>query len=226
MLPLARTAAAAGHTVTLTGPLSLAPTVRQAGLTFVSSGPDVTPQRGPLQPLMEHEYRVVGEHFAGRLARARAAELNSLCQDQRPDVIVRDEMDFGSVVVAERVEIPHASVIVIAAGSFVKPALVAEPLNRLRADYGLPADPDLAMLTRNLVLAGVRQLPTEVVLTVGRGIDPAEFGIQPRHVHVEQYIPQSMLLPDCVALLNHAGSGSGPWHPRTRTTAGMHPDGR
>jgi len=188
-------------------------------------------------------------------------------------VIVRDEMDFGSAVAAERLGIPHASVVVIAAGSFVKPALVAEPLSRLRADHGLPADPDLGMLTRDLVLCpfprafrdptdplrpgahyfgpealgqpraarrllerlagrptlyltlgtifntesgdlfsrvldGVRGLDLDVVVTVGRGMDPAELGPQPGRVHVERYVPQAALLPHCTAVLSHAGSGS------------------
>jgi len=274
MLPLATRAAAAGHTVTITGARSLGSTVRRVGLGFVSSGPDVRPQRRTLQPVdLTMEFQVVGEHFAGRLAAVRAAELLPLCEDFRPDVIVRDEMDFGSAVTAERLGIPHASVVVIGAGSFVKPALIAEPLSRLRADHGLPADPDLGMLTRDLVLCpfprafrdpadplgpaahyfrpeppdrlpagsrlldqlagrptlyltlgtifntesgdlfsrvldGVRGLDLEVVVTVGRGIDPAELGPQPRHVHVERYVPQAALLPHCAAVLSHAGSGS------------------
>jgi MGT family glycosyltransferase len=58
------------------------------------------------------------------------------------------------------------------------------------------------------IVAGVRRLPVEVVVTVGRGLDPAELGAQPRNVHVEQYVPQSLLLPHCAAVVSHAGSGS------------------
>ena len=71
MLPLARRAAAAGHTVTVTGARSLGSTVRRAGLGFISTGPDVRPQRRSLQPVdLDNEYLVVGEYFAGRLARS------------------------------------------------------------------------------------------------------------------------------------------------------------
>jgi UDP:flavonoid glycosyltransferase YjiC (YdhE family) len=274
LLPLARTAAAAGHTVTVTGAMSLGSSVQEAGLTFVATGPDSTPQRHPLQAVdLEMEYRVVAEYFAGSLARARAGELLVWCQGERPDVVVHDEMDFGAAVVAERLGVPRASVVVVGAGSFVKPALVTDPLNWLRADHGLPADPDLEMLNEHLVLspfpprfrdprdpfgptthffragpaprsvtgchlidelagrptlyvtlgtifntesgdlfsrvlAGVRDLPVEVVVTVGRGIDPAELGPQPPSLHVVQYLPQARLLPRCTAVLNHAGSGS------------------
>ena len=58
------------------------------------------------------------------------------------------------------------------------------------------------------VLSGLRELPTTVVVTVGRNVDPARFGAQPDHVHVERYIPQSALLPHCDLVVNHGGSGS------------------
>lgn len=274
LLPLARTAATAGHVVAVTGALALAPLVQAAGLTFVPTGPDVVPQRVPLRPVdPEREERVVRESIAGRMGRARAADLLPLCTRWRPDVLVRDEMDFGAAVIAERLGIPHASVLVAAAGAFVRPALVAEPLDRLRAEHGLARDPDLAALHRYLVLspfppsfrepadplpatahafrsssapeacttpsvverlrgaptvyvtlgtifntesgdlfsrvlAGVRELPVEVVVTVGRAMDPARLGHQPGNVHVERYVPQSLLLPHCAAVVTHAGSGS------------------
>ena len=58
------------------------------------------------------------------------------------------------------------------------------------------------------VVAGLRQLPINVVVTVGRGIDPTELGSQPANVRVEQFIAQSVLLPHCDLVVSHAGSGS------------------
>lgn len=66
---------------------------------------------------------------------------------------VCEEVDFGAMIVAERLTLPHATVLVIAAGSFIRPAAVAEPLNEVRAEHDLPPDPDLAMLSRYLVLS-------------------------------------------------------------------------
>jgi UDP:flavonoid glycosyltransferase YjiC (YdhE family) len=193
----------------------------------------------------------------------------------RPDVIVCDEVDLGCVVAAERLGVPCARVLVIASGSFLRPELIADRLNTLRIDHGLPLDPSLVMLDRDLVVApfppsfrdpafplppaahsirpapleigphehapvwmselderptayftlgtefnlesgdlfsrvvaGLRQLPVNVVVTVGRGIDPAELGSQPANIHVEQYIPQSVLLPHCDLVVSHGGSGS------------------
>jgi MGT family glycosyltransferase len=58
------------------------------------------------------------------------------------------------------------------------------------------------------VLAGLRDLPINVIITVGREIDPAEFGIQPDHIHIERYIPQALILPRCDLVISHGGSGS------------------
>jgi MGT family glycosyltransferase len=57
-------------------------------------------------------------------------------------------------------------------------------------------------------LAGLRDEPVNLVLTVGRDQDPAQFGPLPPHVHVERYIPQSLLFPHCDVVLTHGGSGT------------------
>jgi UDP:flavonoid glycosyltransferase YjiC (YdhE family) len=58
------------------------------------------------------------------------------------------------------------------------------------------------------VLEGLRTLPLEVVVTVGRELDPAVLGSQPANVRVERFVPQSLLLPRCSLVVSHAGSGS------------------
>lgn len=58
------------------------------------------------------------------------------------------------------------------------------------------------------VLAGLRELPVNLVVTVGRELDPNEFGPQPANVHLERYIPQSLLLPHCDLVVSHGGSGT------------------
>jgi len=58
------------------------------------------------------------------------------------------------------------------------------------------------------LLTGLSQLPVEVVVTVGRDIDPEELGLQPEHVHVEQWVPQSLLLPHTDLVVSHGGSGT------------------
>ena len=66
---------------------------------------------------------------------------------------MRDEIDFGAAVAAERLGVTDATVLCIASGTFVPTSLVLEPLTALREAHGLPPDPDLEMLHRNLVLS-------------------------------------------------------------------------
>jgi len=57
-------------------------------------------------------------------------------------------------------------------------------------------------------IAGLRQLPINLVVTVGRDIDPAEFGPQPTNVRIERYLPQGEVLPACDLVVCHGGSGT------------------
>ncbi|MGK9171412.1 glycosyltransferase [Inquilinus limosus] len=280
LVPVARAVQAAGHAVAFAGQPAMVPTVEAAGFAaFAAGGATLrsSSERTPLLPFdAEREDRAVRDGFAGRVARDRAAALLELCGRWRPDLLVCDEMDFGAMVAAERLGLPHASVLVIAAGALVRPELVAEPLNALRVEHGLDPDPDLAMLHRHLVLspvppsfrdpahplpatarlirpavgeaavdgptpswladlppgrptvyatlgtvfhleagdlldraiAGLRDLPINLVVTTGREIDPAAFGPQPDHVRIERYVPQSLLLPRCELMVSQAGSGA------------------
>jgi UDP:flavonoid glycosyltransferase YjiC (YdhE family) len=58
------------------------------------------------------------------------------------------------------------------------------------------------------ILEDLRAEPLTLILTVGRDRDPAEFGAQPANVHIERYIPQSLILPRCHVVVSHCGSGT------------------
>ncbi|MEO8288102.1 MAG: glycosyltransferase [Chloroflexota bacterium] len=58
------------------------------------------------------------------------------------------------------------------------------------------------------VLEGLAGEPINLILTIGHDGDPAEFGPQPANVHIERYIPQSLLLPYCNLVITHGGSGT------------------
>jgi UDP:flavonoid glycosyltransferase YjiC (YdhE family) len=278
LIPIARAAGAGGHEIAFAGRPWMLPAVRALGFAAYAAGTDtgLTPTRLPLRELdPDREDEALRDGFASRIARERALDILRLCDEWRPDLLVSDETDFGAIVVAERLGLPAATVLTSAAGSFVRPRLVAEPLTELRAEHGLPPDPELVMLSRYLVLSpappsyrdpafplpatahpvqlftpepdtgsnepdwrvglleaptiyvtmgtvfnlesgdlfgrileGVRDLPTNVILTVGRSIDPAEFGQQPASVRIERYIPQSQLLPHCDLVISHGGSGT------------------
>ncbi len=55
------------------------------------------------------------------------------------------------------------------------------------------------------ILAGLRDEEINLILAVGRDIDTAQFGPQPGNVHIERYIPLSLLLPHCDLVVHHAG---------------------
>ncbi len=56
------------------------------------------------------------------------------------------------------------------------------------------------------VLEGLAGEPVDLVLTIGHGNDPADFGPQPPNVHIERFIPQSLLLGHCDAVVNQGGT--------------------
>jgi UDP:flavonoid glycosyltransferase YjiC (YdhE family) len=55
------------------------------------------------------------------------------------------------------------------------------------------------------IIEGVRDEPVNLIVTVGPEQDPAQFGKQPGHVHIAQYIPQGQLLPQCALVITHGG---------------------
>ena len=278
LIPLARAAEAGRHTVAFAARPWMVPQVDAAGFPAFPAGSDagLTPKRLPLAEAdLDQDMRDVGSGFGHRIARERAADILSLCLEWQPDLLVCEEFDFGAMVVAERLGLPHATVLVSATGAFVRPEFVAGPLNEVRAEQRLPPDADLAMLSRYLVLtrfppslrdpglplpatahplrlltfdaarsevappwltrqddaptvyftlgtvynmesgdlfqrvlAGLRDLPINLIVTVGRDLDPDELGPQPANVHIERFMPQAALLPHCDLVVSHAGSGS------------------
>ena len=269
LVPIARAASSAGHTVAFAAPSLLVATVEALGFDAFPVGPDAAhspPVRIPLREVdLEREEREFGERFVAGAARIRANGSAALLTDREPDLVVCEETDLGSMVAAERLGLPCATVLVIAAGSLVRPDVVAEPLDELRAEHGLPPDPELAMPSRYLVLspfppslrdpafplpatahsirihetepgrlegvpvvyftlgtvfnlesgdlfervlAGLGEVPAEVIATVGTQIEPAELGPPPENVTVERFVDPSVLLPRCSAVVSHGGSGT------------------
>jgi UDP:flavonoid glycosyltransferase YjiC (YdhE family) len=278
LVPLARAAEAGRHSVALAARPWMVPQVDAAGFPAFVAGSDLglTPKRLPLAEAdLDQDMRDVGSGFGRRIARERAADILSLCHEWQPDLLVCEEFDFGAMVIAERLGLPYATVLVSATGAFVRPELVAGPLGEVRAEHGLPRDSGLAMLSRYLVLTpfppslrepalplpttahhvrllttaagpeeasppyltrrgdvplvyltlgtvynmesgdlfqrvlvGLRDLPIDLAVTVGRDLDPDELGPQPANVHIERFMPQAALLPRCDMVVSHAGSGS------------------
>ena len=156
LVPVARAAAAAGHTVAFGCGPSMRATVAAVGFQVfpLGTGAAVAPARLPLRPLdaarEDEEFR---ERFVRGAAARRVPQMLALCESWRPDAVVCDEADFGSMLAAERLGLPHATVLVMAAGSFVRAEVIGEALNELRAAHDLPPDLGLEMLYRHLALS-------------------------------------------------------------------------
>jgi UDP:flavonoid glycosyltransferase YjiC (YdhE family) len=266
LVPLALAAREAGHVVAFVGRPSILPAVEALEFEAFAGeeergGP---PERIPLQPVdVERERREFREWFADRIARERAPRVRAIAKDWRADVVVAEETDFGSMIAAEQLGLPHATVVVLAAGSFIRPELIAETLDDVRVDNGLPPD-GLAMPGRHLLLSpfpptyrdpaspppptaqsfrsftpqpaedgdttvyftlgtvfnlecgdlfarvldGLRELPFDVIATVGPHVDPAEFGPLPDRFELAEFVPQSDVLPRSHVVVSHGGSGS------------------
>ncbi|MCA1668188.1 MAG: DUF1205 domain-containing protein [Thermomicrobia bacterium] len=55
------------------------------------------------------------------------------------------------------------------------------------------------------MLGALRDEPINLILTVGRDNDPADFGPQPPNVRIARFIPQSALLPHCDVVVHQGG---------------------
>jgi UDP:flavonoid glycosyltransferase YjiC (YdhE family) len=277
LLPIARAASAGSHDVAVAGGHRQLEALAGAGLRTFPLGPRPTAAPRTRLPLLEvdveRERNDVRERFVRRHARNRVSQAAPLLREWRPDAVVCDEMDYGTLLAAELADLPYAAVLVNASGSMITSDVVAEPLDELRAEHGLPRVPLEAMLARHLVLspfppslpepglalpeqafpfravtversdgkppwpvarpdrpsvyftlgtefnvesgdlfarvlAGLRELPLNVVATLGNDIDPVELGPHPAHVHVARFIPQTQVLRHCAAVVSHGGSGS------------------
>ena len=58
------------------------------------------------------------------------------------------------------------------------------------------------------VLAGLRELDVDVLVTVGRELGPAELGSQPVHSRIARFRPLTQALPGRDLVVSHAGSGT------------------
>jgi UDP:flavonoid glycosyltransferase YjiC (YdhE family) len=158
MAPIAHAAELAGHTVAVAhrdDPL-VADTVRAEG--FASFPIDAARRLHPGISALHDLDREVAESyardsFATSIAPQRVPGIIELIRTWQPDLVVRDEMDYGSAIATETTGLPRATVLVIAAGGMVRADLLAEPLDVLRAQYALPPDPALRRLHGDLVLS-------------------------------------------------------------------------
>lgn len=62
--------------------------------------------------------------------------------------------------------------------------------------------------TFRTLLDAFEAIDCDVLMTIGRDREPADLQPIPANVRVERYVPQAEILPNCDAVVAHAGSGS------------------
>jgi UDP:flavonoid glycosyltransferase YjiC (YdhE family) len=161
LVPIARAAVRAGHEVAVAGSGRLTEHVEALGFRALATSPprpaDEPPRARDLTPMAAVDARAAevefAENFADKGARRHATRILEHCRDWQPDVVVRDEADLGSAIAAEVCGLPIAQVLVLAAGTLIRPDLVTPRIEAVRAEHGLAPDSGLRMLTRGLVLS-------------------------------------------------------------------------
>lgn len=284
-MPVAKALETAGHEVAFAVAKSFCPTIAAVGFRSFPAGYDwLLSERQSLVAVIQEQigdrpFSGLKDMFAGFLAPRMVPDLLTIARSWRPDVIVRDPLEFGGCVAAEALDIPHAANGPLQAfwrGAWTgPPGEIDKPdFEELRRAYGLPPDPALTMLHRYLYLAflpptfphpdlglpptlhylrtvgfnqsgtetlpswmerlakqptlhaslgtvfhrmpgvlaaiieGLRNEKINLIVAVGRDQDPAMFGPQPPNVYIESYIPHTLLLPHCDAIITHCGFSS------------------
>jgi len=80
------------------------------------------------------------------------------------------------------------------------------PLIHMTLGTNFSTNGDISMFRS--VIDGLSELDVDVLITIGAGTDLASLGPLPGNIHVENYMPHSLLLPYCSAVICHGGTGS------------------
>lgn len=156
----ARNLAHRGHEIRYTCQEAMVDAVTEAGWPVEPSGGasllDPETARRPLVPVArEAEERAMSRFFAGKAARERANRLVDVIGKWGPQLLVRDEVDFGAAIAAEALGVPHAAIVVIAAGRLTRPEVTEGPLADLRSEFDLDRCQANDALHRYLLLVPV-----------------------------------------------------------------------
>jgi len=198
LIPLARACAREEHEVLVAAPRSLAGAIGRAGLRHapVGSAPEAEIEAA-FAPVWAQEAaaaHVIGDLFAGMHARAALPAMLDLVEAWRPDVVVRETMEFASTLAAERHGVPQArfGVHLQAAvdGNAGPLGLAAGPLDALRPLAGLAPDPglrairDSPLLTLAPAATDVPGAPPALRFRDPEAVGPAARNGGPPLVHV------------------------------------------
>jgi UDP:flavonoid glycosyltransferase YjiC (YdhE family) len=133
----------------------------EAGLDWLTSDQSTWEAFPPMPPPGSEFPAWVVLTLADLTTERMVPDLMAIASEWKPDLFVREGMEFGGCIAAEALGIPHASIAGNAYAAVDSPeinyfpgnrGMVAEPLTRHRAAVGLPPDPEVVMPFRYLHL--------------------------------------------------------------------------
>ena len=116
LVPFAAAATELGHDVCVAAPGSAEPAVRRVGLPFHAVGESTGAERGAMFGRMhgasfdERNTIMLRDGFAGIFAGAALPAMSDLIEHWRPDVVVRESLEFSSLAAAAAQGVPHVQV--------------------------------------------------------------------------------------------------------------------
>src|SRR4051794_9852230 len=116
LLPYAHALRAHGHEVLIAAPAEVGEMLRQEGLSHAPFDHPGDELLGPIWARFRHATAAealsiaVREIFAGVNAKTALPKLTETIDVYRPDLIVRDSVEYAAAVAAERAGVPHARV--------------------------------------------------------------------------------------------------------------------
>jgi UDP:flavonoid glycosyltransferase YjiC (YdhE family) len=147
LIPFAKAAVDGGHDVVVAAPGPFEGAVRGAGFDFRPLGEADQAARGEMFDRIreasfdEANLIMLRDGFLGLYPRGALPGMLGLVEDWRPDVILREGLEYASLVAAERLGVPHVEVRtgLGSADRLLRRATV-EPLSRLLESGGVATD--------------------------------------------------------------------------------------
>lgn len=159
LVPVGRELQRRGHEVAVVCSRSFCGVAEGFGFKAIPAGLDwlraeaeaYFPELRQLPPQQRYAW-ILSNIYSRDAARCLIPELHNLCTTWRPDVVIRDQMEFASWLVAEKLNIPQAS---YGYGLGFLPEdqnVVRSQLTELRRELRLPPDDNLTTIFRHLRL--------------------------------------------------------------------------
>ena len=156
LAPLARALIAAGHEAAFATSPGFCADIGRFGFGCFPLGEDDylaefrRQQAGQAPAIPPPSAAVMADVFLPRSAR-NLPDLLEACRAWPPDIVVREPTEYAGCLAADLLDLPCVTLQISAYRPHLNRAL-AEPLERLRGELGLPPDPELAMLAGDLLL--------------------------------------------------------------------------